>query len=138
MAKKPYLQFVRALFILAMLAGFCTSNLMACRCAAKKSKTARASCYDKANKEQVNQCCNKPVKKTARKVCCKMVCCKMVCCKIGRKQVSIVENNQSNAAMTARAGLRSVCLLNLTISNKPLCQAADINPCSAKLCVFLC
>ncbi|MBW8015654.1 MAG: hypothetical protein FVQ82_05670 [Planctomycetes bacterium] len=133
MAKKPYLQFVRALLVLATLAGFCTSNLMACRCAAKKSKTARASCCDKAKKEQVNQCCNKPAKKPARKVCCKKFCCR-----IDRKQDSMIENNQSNAAIAAGAGLRSVCVQNLTIPNKPLRQAATVSPCAAELCVFLC
>lgn len=132
MAKKPYLQFVRALFILATLAGFSTSNLMACRCASKKSKAARVSCCDKANKAQSKQCCNKPAKKPARKACCKMVCCRM-----DRKQDGIIENNQSNAAIAAGAGLRSVCVQNLTITNKPLRQAAHVSPCAAKLCVFL-
>jgi hypothetical protein len=133
MTKIPYLQFVRTLFVLATLVGFGSSSLMACRCAAKKNKIAHSSCCDMAKKELDSQCCKKPVKKPARKACCKMTCCTL-----SRKQVSIVEKSQSNAAMTAGAGLRSVCVQNFTISNKPLRQAVSTGPCAAELCVFLC
>ena len=133
MAKKPYLQFVRTLFVLATLAGFSASNLMACVCAAKKEIAGGISRCNKVPNGAGRGCCkNKPAKKPTKKHC------KMVCCKLARKQDSIVENTRGAAVLAEVAGSHWVFVHYLNISSKPLCRAVVAEPCAVELCVFLC
>lgn len=132
MAKIPYLQFWRVLLVLAALAGFGTSSLIACRCAPKKKDNAGIS-FSKAGNKTARNCCKKPVRKPAEKVCCKMICCM-----IDRKQEGLVENNQPKAAEAIDCSYRSFYEHNLTISNKPFYQSSAVKPGTVELCVFLC
>jgi hypothetical protein len=133
MAKIPYLQFVRTFFVLATLAGFSASNLIACMCAPKKIMAGGISRCNKVPNGAVRGCCkNKPAKKSTKKRC------KMLCCKLARKQDGIVENVRGNAVLSEDASSLWVFVHYLNISNKPLYRAVVAEPCAAELCVFLC
>jgi hypothetical protein len=132
MAKIPYLQFVRTLLVLATLAGFSASNLIACICVPKKTASAGVSACKKVANGATRGCCkNKPAKKSTKKRC------KMLCCKLARKQDGIVENVRGNAVLSEDASSLWVFVHYLNISSKPLCRAVVAEPCAAELCVFL-
>ncbi len=134
MTKKPYLQFVRTLFIVVTLAVFSASNLIACVCAGKNKARGRISCCDKIQKKPVKVCCKTaPAKKVAKKLCCKKFCCV-----ISRKQDSIIETNQQHSALAAISDLSVVRMQSVIIPEKPFYRAVLAVPSAAELCVFLC
>lgn len=132
MIKRRCLQFLRAFFIFAILAGFNVSTLKAYRCAVMKAGPAR--CCQKTLKDSGKHCCkNGPAKESSTERCCKMTHCIL-----DRKQETIVERNEGDTALIAAYCLRLINLQPITISDKPLCHAVLAGPCAAELCVFLC
>jgi hypothetical protein len=134
MTKKPYLQFVRTLFIVLTLVGFSASNLVACMCAAKKKAQAGFSHSAKAQVNLAKACCKAvPPKKVPKKPCCKKLCCVK-----GRRQDSILECNQEVMALADVSGVCSIHLQATHVPDMPLYQVAFAGPCIIELCVFLC
>ena len=134
MTKKPYLQFVRTLFIVLTLVGFSASNLVACMCASKKKARAGFSHCDKVQVNSAKACC----KAASPKKVFKKLCCKKLCCVAGRRQDSILESNQEVMALAGVSGLCSIHLQATHVPDMPLYQVAFAGPCITELCVFLC